>query len=306
MNKNIKDNARKINGILLLDKPTNLSSNAALQKVKRLYLAKKAGHTGSLDPLASGMLPICFGEATKFSQFLLDADKHYKVTAKLGITTTTDDQEGEIVARCSVQNISPKVIEKVLTKFRGEIQQIPSMYSALKHEGQPLYKLARQGITIAREPRPITIYKLDLLSIDNDLLSLEIVCSKGTYVRTLISDIGKELGCGAHVFSLRRKSIVPFKKEQMIALDTIDKLSKQEDFASLDKLLLPIEAILDGYETLQITEAMLFYLRQGQPVFIPKTPKEGLIKLINKSGCFLGIGEVTKDGKVAPKKLIQP
>lgn len=304
-NKLNRSKYRNVNGILLLNKPIGLSSNAALQTVKRLYLAKKAGHTGSLDPLASGMLPICFGEATKFSQFLLDADKHYTVTAKLGIVTTTDDAEGEILEQQPVRNLSYKIIEKVLEKFRGEIKQVPSMYSAIKHQGQPLYKLARQGITIEREARPVTIHQLDLITFNADTLELDVSCSKGTYIRTLVADIGKELECGAHVASLCRESVAGFQKNQMISVPLIEELAQKQDFAALDKLLLPTESALFNYPEIKLTEAMTFYMRQGQAVLVPHSPKEGLVKLLAKDGTFLGVGEILSDGKIGPKRLIQ-
>src|SRR3990167_10000985 len=207
-----------INGILLLDKPLGLSSNSALQKVKNLFQAKKAGHTGSLDPLATGLLPICFGEATKFSQYWLDSDKTYRVRAKLGVRTTTSDAEGDIVFQSEVPHFTLADIEKQMAIFRGDIQQVPSMYSALKHEGQPLYKLARRGIEIERPARPITIYRFDLLRYANEALEMEVHCSKGTYIRTLIDDLGQALGVGAHVIALHRIQVGLFTASRMVAL----------------------------------------------------------------------------------------
>jgi tRNA pseudouridine55 synthase len=232
-----------IDGILLLDKAINITSNTALQDTKKLYHAKKAGHTGSLDPLASGMLPICFGQATKFSQFLLEADKSYHVTAKLGISTSTGDSEGSIIEEHPVTNINVQQITATLKKYTGEIEQIPSMYSAIKHNGQPLYKLARQGIEIERQPRKITIYQLNFLSYADGNLILSVECSKGTYVRTLVEDIGRDLGCGAHVTALRRLKVGQYLEEQMYSFIQLKKISEDSGQNALDHLLLPIESI---------------------------------------------------------------
>ena len=231
---------RDVNGILLLDKPIGITSNAALQTVKRLYAAKKAGHTGSLDPLATGMLPICFGKATKISAQLLDADKTYQVTAQLGIKTATGDKEGEIIAEKPVATFTLSQMEKTLENFRGPIQQIPPMYSALKHQGQPLYKLARRGITIERLPRSVTIHQLDLINFADDVIELYVRCSKGTYIRTLIEDIGEALGCGAHVISLRRLTVAKFLEKNMITLDQVCNL--QQQLEELDQYLLPFKS----------------------------------------------------------------
>jgi tRNA pseudouridine55 synthase len=295
---------RNVNGILLVDKPEGQTSNDTLQKCKRIYVAAKAGHTGSLDPLASGMLPICFGEATKFSQFLLDADKQYEVVGKLGVTTTTDDAEGDIIST-QLPDIKISQVEQALTKFRGEIKQIPSMYSALKHQGTPLYKLARQGLSVAREARTVKIYSLQLLDFQQDLLKLYIKCSKGTYIRTIIADIGCELGCGAHVIKLRRTSVGGYSEQQMVKFAHLVELAEQNDLPGLDKLLLPIEDVLLDYPTILLTDAMQYYILQGQAVMVPNAPTSGWVKLKNKlSGTFLGVGEVTEDGKIAPRRLV--
>ena len=290
-----------MDGILLLDKPAGMTSNEALQIVKKIYGARKAGHTGSLDPLASGMLPICLGQATKFSQFLLEADKCYRVIGKLGIKTTTGDAEGEIIKERELKNISTANIKKILPKFRGEIQQIPSMYSALKHKGQPLYKLARQGITVDRQPRTVTIYKLELLGFKKDLLELEIYCSKGTYIRTLIEDIGDELKCGAHVVALRRLSCGGYNEDQMITLQQIKELATQKAITSL---LLPVESMVAEWPEVQLSEAAVYYLRQGQAIIAPYAPSEGKVRLKMKDGRFIGVGEILEDGKVAPRRLL--
>lgn len=296
---------RNINGILLLDKPTGITSNAALQQVKRLFKAKKAGHTGSLDPLASGMLPICFGEATKFSQFLLNADKHYYVVARLGVKTTTGDAEGEVVAENPVVERSRMELEHILEKFRGEIQQVPSMYSALKYQGQPLYKLARKGITVERPARSVMIYSLDLIDYQTDHLTLEVRCSKGTYIRTLVEDIGDVLGCGAHVHVLRRTSVASYSVDQLYSIENLIELAAQGDFAQLDAALLPLDTMMQDWPGLRLSPKTFFYLRQGQPVLIPQAPLSGLVRLDNQDGQFVGVGEMLPDGKVAPRRLVK-
>jgi len=306
--------ARNINGILLLDKPVGITSNCALQQVKQLFSARKAGHTGSLDPLASGMLPLCFGEATKFSQFLLDADKSYCVTAKLGISTTTGDAEGDVVETLPIGIIDEEKLQSVLQQFRGDIEQIPSMYSALKHQGQPLYKLARQGITVPRKARTVHISKLELLEKTDDTIKLEVDCSKGTYIRTLVEDIGKALGCGAHVIELRRSAVSGYNSQQMITMEDIEKyvnLKKQDsdetftDYAQLDKYLLPVETAVMSWSAIQVSETMAFYLRQGQPVQVSQPPIGKQVRLYLSDTRFLGVGEVLEDGLVAPKRLVQ-
>lgn len=302
MPKKEKDN---IIGILLLDKPVAITSNDALQTVKHLYSAEKAGHTGSLDPLASGMLPICFGEATKFASFLLDNDKRYLVTAKLGVKTATGDAEGDIISTHEVPPLSEKDIEQNLKNFRGNIEQIPSMYSAIKHQGQPLYKLARKGISVERAKRPVTIYQLDLIAKpDEETLQLYIHSSKGTYVRTLIEDIGEALGCGAHVTSLRRLTVGLYQEQQMVALNILEKLAQQEDRTSLHKLLLPIESMFSDWKEVSINESLAYYLRRGQSIIVPYSPTSGWVRLKLKSGQFLGVGEVLSNGKIAPRRLI--
>lgn len=284
-----------IHGILLLDKAIGISSNRALQEVKNLFNAKKAGHTGSLDPLATGMLPICFGEATKFSQFLLNADKRYYVVAKLGIKTTTGDREGEILEERSVGVIN---LENILPSFRGEIQQIPSMYSAIKHQGQPLYKLARQGIEVERKVRTVSIHDLTLLEQTADTLTFSVHCSKGTYVRTLVEDIGERLGCGAHITQLRRLEVSPYQESQMINYEQL------KDISGLQECLLPIETLVQDFPKLSITDTSAFYLKQGQAVMVPHAPTSGWVALYLHSGKFLGMGEIQDDGKIAPKRLL--
>ncbi len=296
---------RNVSGILLLDKPAGLTSNEALQKVKRLYRARKAGHTGSLDPLASGLLPICFGEATKVSGFLLDADKHYVVRCRLGERTTTGDAEGEVVERRPVEGVTPAAIEQALAGFRGPIEQTPPMYSAVKHEGQRLYKLARQGVEVERKPRTVVIHELVLRALEDDEMELEVRCTKGTYVRTLVEDIGEALGVGAHVVALRRLGVGPYGSEGMVGLDELKALAEQ-GFDALDARLLPIESALTQWPQVTLTPDAAFYLRQGQAVLVPHAPTSGWVRLYqgDNGSRFIGMGQVLDDGRVAPKRLM--
>jgi tRNA pseudouridine55 synthase len=294
---------RNVNGIVLLDKPLGMSSNAALQAVKRLYRAKKAGHTGSLDPLASGLLPLCFGDATKVSAFLLEADKRYRVTIKLGVRTTTGDAEGEIVASRDVDGIDTDGLQMVLRRFTGPIEQIPPMHSAIKHQGQPLYKLARKGIEVERRARAVMIHELRLLGVAGDELDIEVGCSKGTYIRTLAEDIGEALGVGAHVTVLRRTATGPFVSEQMVTAEQLQ-AAAAEGFAAVDRLLLPMEAALEQWPEVCLSDDLAFYLRQGQAVFVPRAPTQGWVRLRTADQGFLGMGRVLDDGRVAPKRLI--
>lgn len=290
---------RNVNGILLVDKPQGATSNEILQLVKRLFKAKKAGHTGSLDPIATGMLPICFGAATKFSQFLLNADKHYIVTGKLGEVTTSEDREGAVVAKYAVGSVDAHAIEKILPKFRGKILQTPPMYSALKYKGQPLYKLARQGITVARQPREVTVYTLQLLEVCGEFIKLAMRCSKGTYVRTVVADIGKKLGCGAHVTDLRRLAVGPYQAEAMLSLSVLQKACDQD----LDKFLLPLASVLNDMPQIILSRDMIYYMYQGQPLLVPHAPDSGWVRMVDKTGKFLGVGEVMPNGTVKPRKM---
>ena len=291
---------RNISGIVLLDKPLGLTSNAALQEVKRLFFASKAGHTGSLDPLATGLLPICFGEATKISNYLFDASKYYTSVIKLGETTKTGDCEGEILETKAVESFSKAKVEAVLQEFLGEIEQIPPMYSALKHKGQPLYKLAREGIEVEREPRKVTIYALELLDMGPDTLEISVKCSRGTYIRTLAEDIGKALGCGAHVQTLRRTGLGPYEEADMVSMDELKALAENRQH---DGCIQPIDGALMDWPEVRLSESVAFYLKQGQPVVVSQAPTEGLVRLYDASG-FLGIGQILDDGRVAPKRLM--
>ncbi|WP_455234690.1 tRNA pseudouridine(55) synthase TruB [Thiogranum longum] len=295
---------RDVNGILLLDKPSGITSNDALQQVKRLYFAKKAGHTGSLDPLASGVLPICMGEATKASAFLLDADKRYRVRCKLGIRTATGDAEGEVTQTRAVASYSEEQLEAVFAEFRGSIEQIPPMYSALKHQGQRLYKLARQGVEVEREPRSVEIYELNLAGQGEDWIDISVHCSKGTYVRTLAEDIGEKLGCGAHVSALRRTAVGPYDDRNLVSIETLKEL-KETDMAAMDKLLLPIESALTQWPDVNLSSDAAFYLQQGQPVLVPHAPTSGWVRLYEGERSFLGMGEILDDGRVAPRRLMK-
>jgi tRNA pseudouridine55 synthase len=296
-------NQRRVNGILLLDKPSGLTSNAALQAVKKLYRARKAGHTGSLDPLATGLLPICFGEATKVSGFLLDADKDYRVTCKFGERTTTGDAEGEVLEQRPVEDLSEDRLREVMQGFLGDIEQIPPMYSALKHKGERLYKLAREGVEVEREPRQVTIHALELLTLTPPLAEIRVHCSKGTYVRTLVEDIGEALGCGAYVSGLRRLGVGPFDDSQMIDMEGLQAVASESEHA-LDQLLLPLESGLAQWPDVRLSSDAAFYLRQGQPVLVPKAPTAGLVRLYEGESRFLGVGEILDDGRVAPRRLM--
>jgi len=302
---------RAIDGVLLLNKPTGVSSNGILQRVKRIYFAQKAGHTGALDPLATGMLPICLGEATKFSQFLLDSDKRYQVTAQLGVRTNTSDSDGEIVEQREVR-VNAQDIEAALQAFRGPINQVPSMFSALKHQGKPLYAYAREGITIEREARPITVYENNFISLEGDMLTLDVHCSKGTYIRTIIDDLGEALGCGAHVVKLHRSQVATYPSERMVSLEQLEALleqAQQQEIAPkdlLDPLLLPMDSAVAHLAEVNIPQALGDYLLHGQPLQIAGAPLDQVFRLtIGEQRRFVGIGQVNDDGLVAPKRLIQ-
>ncbi|MFC1578900.1 tRNA pseudouridine(55) synthase TruB [Pseudomonadota bacterium] len=298
---------RPVDGILVLDKPAGMSSNRALQVAKRLYGAAKAGHTGSLDPLATGVLPLCFGEATKFSQFLLDADKAYQSTFVLGVATDTGDAEGQILQTQDAAAISESQVSAALQAFSGEIEQVPSMFSAIKHQGQPLYKLARQGVEVERKARRVVIKQLDLLAFRGGTraeVDIYIECSKGTYVRSIAEDLGRALGCGAHVAALRRSRAGPFELADSVALSTLEALKANGQEAQMDALLLPADAAVKALPLVRLSESGGFYMRQGQPVQVPNAPCDGMVRVALESGEFLGVGEILDDGRVAPRRLI--
>lgn len=294
---------RQVHGILLLDKPAGLTSNGALQRVKRLFNAKKAGHTGSLDPIATGMLPLCFGEATKFSQFLLDSDKAYHVVAKLGVQTNTGDVEGEVIATMPV-NVTKSQVETLLPSFLGDIEQVPPMFSALKYQGKPLYELARNGIEVERKPRRISIYSLQLDEFDDDTLTLRVHCSKGTYIRTLVEDISRQLGCGGHVIGLRRLSVASYGNAVMYTLPELEEIAERSQFKGLSACLLPVETTVQAYPAIKLSASASFYLRTGQPIRTTLPLNSSLVRLVAEDGKFLGIGEVLPDGRVKPHRLL--
>ncbi len=295
---------RDLNGILLLDKSQGVTSNGALQMAKKMFAAAKAGHTGSLDPLATGMLPVCFGEATKFSQFLLDADKRYRVTAQMGVATETGDADGDVRETRPVDLTASQGIQ-ALDRFLGAIEQIPSMYSAIKHQGVPLYKLAREGKTVERKPRPVTIYDLRILRIDGDQVEFEVDCSKGTYVRSLVEDTGAILGCGGHVTALHRLSAGPYPSERMLTLEQLGKIKETGGFEAIDELLLPLSTSVADWPRVELGDNAAYYLQQGQPVMASDRPLDGWVSVYQaSSGEFLGVGEVLEDGRIAPRRLI--
>ena len=288
-----------VDGMLLLDKPIGCSSNQALQKAKYLLNARKAGHTGSLDPLATGLLPLCFGETTKISGMFLHADKTYTVSIRLGVTTETGDSEGAVIEKKELQFDQARLLE-VLDNYRGDFMQTPPMYSALKQNGQPLYKLARQGITVEREARPVTVYSLDLLDWQQDLLMLEVSCSRGFYIRTLAEDIGNDLGCGGHVEVLRRIRVGEFTVAQAVTMDQLEAVISPRD---REKLLLPTDQGLAHLPEIRLPENLARYIKLGQSIRASNTISPGLVRVYAETTGFIGLGEVTSDFKLAPKRI---
>ena len=291
-----------LDGIVLIDKPLGLSSNAALQKTKRIFNARKAGHTGSLDPLATGVLPICFGEATKISSFLLDSNKRYTTTIQLGKTRSTGDMEGEVLETRPVPELSAELIEATLSQFRGDVAQIPPMHSALKHEGTPLYKLARQGISIERKVRHIKVFELTNLGFTDETLTLDVHCSKGTYIRTLAQDIGEALGCGAHLIDLRRTEVEPFGEYPIYTLETLTEMAASGE---LKQTLLPIDSAIPHWPSLSLTDEQADNLCMGRRVEYENMPDSGSIRLYRSNGDFLGIGQLHESGLLAAKRLLR-
>ena len=292
---------------MVLDKPTGMSSNAALQQAKRLFGAAKAGHTGSLDPLATGVLPLCFGEATKFSQFLLDADKGYESTFVLGVGTDTADADGAVITRASAAHLTEDSVTQAMVMLTGAIEQVPPMYSALKVDGQPLYKRARAGEQVERAARPVEIYGFELLSFEPGeqvRLGVKVRCSKGTYIRTLAEDLGAALGVPAHVSTLRRCQSGPFALDDCVTPEQLTAVKKSGTDTDLDALLQPIESCIQHLPRLSLSEAATFYIRQGQPVLVPNGPQSGMVRIADAGGLFLGVGDMRDDGKLAPKRLL--
>ena len=301
-----KRKGRPVNGILLLDKAIGYSSNKVLQQLKYIFQAQKAGHTGSLDPLASGLLPICFGDATKLSSYMLESDKTYIAEAKLGAKTDTADAEGEVIETRLVPELSESDLEAVLQQFKNEQKQLPPMYSALKHKEQPLYKLARNGQHVEREPRTIVIYDIKLLAYESNEQKIEfsVRCSKGTYVRTLAEDIGEKLGCGAYISALRRTHVGNFNVDDAYNPHELELIAEQDGLEGLDQLLLPVETAIEDWPEVILSGDNAYYLLQGQAVLVPKAPTAGRVRLFEDNNRFLGIGEILEDGRVAPKRLI--
>jgi len=306
---------RQLDGVFLLDKPPGVSSNGVLQYVKRLYGAAKAGHTGALDPLATGMLPLTFGEATKFSQFLLDADKRYQTTAKLGIRTDSSDADGKVIERQDVgEHVSESLIKELLIKhFSGEIEQVPSMFSALKYKGQPLYKLARKGETVEVKSRRVQILNIELLAYRPELgeIDLDVRCSKGTYIRSIVEDLGLMLGCGAHVTVLRRLESGPYKAAMMITIEqldalaaTIDDETEQQRNQRLDALMIPTYSPVEHLPKLSIDKVQQLLLFQGKPIELERSA-QSLVRIhLSDDDQFLGIGEINEAGILRSKRLL--
>lgn len=285
---------------MLLDKPLGFSSNQALQRVKWLLQAAKAGHTGTLDPLATGLLPLCFGEATKVAHYLTDADKTYIATLKLGATTTTGDAEGDVLSTHEV-NVSQAEFEVACQKFTGEISQLPPMYSALKFEGKALYEYARAGVEIARQPRLVTIHRITLNTFNAEVATITVTCTKGTYIRTLAEDIGKQLGCGAHLIGLRRTATADYQIAQAITLEQFEAMSAEERLA----ILAPVDSAILHLPAITLDAESVFYLQQGQAIWRSGVVPKGLLRLYDESRVFIGLGEQQPDGKIAPKRLMQ-
>ncbi|MCZ6895540.1 MAG: tRNA pseudouridine(55) synthase TruB [Gammaproteobacteria bacterium] len=293
---------RDVDGILLLDKPRGISSNDALQKAKRIFGARKAGHTGNLDVQADGLLPVCFGEATKVCRYLLDADKRYVSEFTLGARTTTGDGEGAILSTASTEGIERDAIEAALRGFVGTIEQIPPMYSAIKRNGQPLYKLARQGIEVERPKRTVHIREFTIREFSNPRLVVNVSCSKGTYIRTLAEDLGEKLACGAHVSALRRERVGAYQLADAWSIPALERVA-EEGVEMLDKVLLPLDTALEFMPSIALTEDAVYYVARGQPVLVPRAPTSGLLRLYGAGEQFVGVGEILDDGRVAPRRL---
>lgn len=290
---------RQVHGVLLLDKPAGFSSNQALQRAKHLFGAAKAGHTGNLDPFATGLLPLCFGEATKFSQTLLDADKVYRATLKLGMTTTTGDTEGDITNQTPV-HVDQTQMESAIQMFLGEIQQLPPMHSALKHHGKPLYEYARAGIEIERKVRTVTIHSIKFEHLEGDEAEIVVACSKGTYIRVLAEDIGQSLGCGAHLIALRRLNTGGFALQHALTLEQLESMSVEQR----DAQLLPVDSLLQDLPEVELDADSAHYFRQGQAIWKSGISQPGMLRVYQPGHLFLGLGENMQDGQIAPRRLV--
>ena len=302
---------KKINGIFILSKPSGMSSNQALQRVKRAFDAEKAGHTGSLDPMATGVLPICLGEATKFSQYLLDADKSYRSTFSLGIKTDTGDSDGEIVSIEDTNGVDFGKVQDAAEKFLGQIRQVPPMYSAIKRQGTPLYKLARQGIKVDREPRIVRIHKYQIerfIKKPTPKLDVDIRCSKGTYIRALAEELGSILGCGAHVSRLDRYAVGPFDERDATSLGYLEKIEKTGNRELLESLLCPVDAGINDYPKVNLDAAQMSDLTNGQSVLLSQcfiTGQEAdIVRVFDENQKFMGVAQITGDNSIKPKRLI--
>ena len=287
-------------GLLLLDKTPDMSSNLALQKAKRLLGIRKAGHTGSLDPLASGLLPICIGRATRLSSYRLNDDKRYVVEIKLGVTTETGDAEGAILVEKPVPVLAGDLLDQIISAFIGEVEQIPPMYSALKHQGKRLYELARQGIEVERKARQIIIHQITVLAYSGDFLQLDVSCSKGTYIRTLAEDIGNKIGCGAHVSNLRRTEVGDLNVKQAWTLQQLEAIDSQQQRW---QCVLDADYMLGDWPSVSLTEELEFHLCHGQEIWMPTLPSSGWLRIYGTNNQFIGIGEITDAGKLAPRRM---
>lgn len=290
---------RAVSGVLLLDKPYGFSSNQALQKVKWLYQAQKAGHTGTLDPLATGVLPICLGEATKFAQYLTDENKTYVAMVKFGVTTTTGDKEGDVINEVPC-HVTREAIEQVLPQFMGEIIQVPPMYSALKVNGKPLYEYARDGVVLERTPRQVTIYSLQVRTCHDNHAEIEVCCSKGTYIRTLGEDIGKALHVGAHLTALRRTATATYQIAHTVSVDALEQMTMEQR----DALLLPVDTAIEALAKIVLHEDAAYYFKQGNPVWVSGQIPGGDLRIYSETGHFLGLGFQQRDGRIAPKRVV--
>ncbi len=295
----IKRIKRAVHGVLLLDKPYGFSSNQALQKVKWLYQAQKAGHTGTLDPLATGVLPICFGEATKFAQILTDENKTYLASVKFGMTTSTGDKEGEVLSETAC-HLTREAIAQVLPAFQGEITQIPPMYSALKFEGKPLYEYARAGVELTRTPRKVHIHEIAVLACQDNIAEIRVTCSKGTYIRTLAEDIGHALKVGAHLVGLRRTATATYQIADTVTLESLEAMSVEDR----DALLLPVDTAINSLPKLELHADAAYYFKQGNPVWLSGLIPTGELRIYNQQGLFLGVGVQQSDGRIAPKRVV--
>ena len=297
-----KNKGRALNGLLLFDKPTGESSNRVLQKVKRIFNAAKAGHTGTLDPLATGLLVICFGRTTKIADYLLAVDKQYRVVLKLGETTDSADADGEVLEQRDSSDVTEARILQHAASLAGSIEQIPPMYSALKHQGSRLYELARKGIEVERAPRKVEIHSFELIKPQEDLVTMQVHCSKGTYIRTLVEDLGKLLSCGAHVVELRRTSLGPFTDPKMYSFSEVEQLA-EKGLSELYQILLPTDHALQGWPAVSVDENLMVDMRNGHALEVPNLPAEGLVRIYDMDQQFYGIGKIREDGKMAPKPL---